>query len=367
MENKQTLVIKLGTSLLTGGSKHIKQSQIVELVKQCAKQYKKGHRIIIVSSGAIASGREHLNYPKLQNTIVSNQLLAAVGQSKLIQLWEKLFSVYGIHIGQILLTRSDLKNRKRFLNARNVLIALLNKGIIPIINENDAVATDEIKVGDNDNLSAFTAILSNADNLLLLTDIEGLYDSNPHQNPNAKLISEVHNIDNKLRSKAGKSISGLGTGGMTTKLQAADIAIQAGINVTITSGYKPNVIDSVIKNIHVGTRFYGKKKPNETRNRWIFIAIAKGDVYIDNGAQIAILKKKCSLLPKGIKKIKGEFSRGSVIHIRNMNGKIIARGISRYNSDAIKNIAGCHSKQINQILGYQHGPVVVHRNHMIVS
>lgn len=212
MNNSQTLVVKLGTSVLTGGSRRLNQAHIVELVRQCAQQYEQGHRIIIVTSGAIAAGREHLNYPELPATIASKQLLAAVGQSRLIQLWERLFSIYGINIGQMLLTRADLEDRERFLNARDTLHALLDNGIIPVINENDAVATAEIKVGDNDNLSALAAILADADKLLLLTDIEGLYDADPRSNPQAKLLPEVYEINDQLRQMAGGSVSGLGTG-----------------------------------------------------------------------------------------------------------------------------------------------------------
>lgn len=367
MKNSQTLVVKLGTSVLTGGSRQLNQAHIVELVRQCAQQYEKGHRIIIVTSGAIAAGREHLNYPELPATIASKQLLAAVGQSRLIQLWERLFSIYGIHIGQMLLTRADLEDRERFLNARDTLQALLDNGIVPVINENDAVATAEIKVGDNDNLSALAAILGDADKLLLLTDIEGLYDADPRSNPNAKLIPEVYGINDELREMAGGSVSGLGTGGMATKLQAADIAGRAGIDVIIAAGNKPDVISAVIENIPVGTRFYGQKNPMENRKRWIFGAPAAGDVYIDDGAQLAIMKKGSSLLPKGIKKIEGNFSRGAVIRIRNMAGKDLAHGVSHYNSDALRMIAGHHSQEIGRILGYEHGSVVVHRDDMIVS
>ncbi|CAL1329485.1 Glutamate 5-kinase [Candidatus Providencia siddallii] len=258
MKKNKTLVVKFGTSLLTNGTQHLNKANIIELVKQCVKEHKNGNKIIIVTSGAIAAGREHLNFPKLPNTIISNQLLASIGQIKLIQLWKNFFSIYGINIGQILLTRDDLENHKRFLNAKNTLHALLDNGIIPVINENDAVATDEIKVGDNDNLSAFVAILGDAENLLLLTDIKGLYDSDPRNNPNAKFIPEVYDINDKIKNVASKSVTGLGKGGMITKLQAANIAVKAGIDVIIANGKKPNVINYAIKNIKIGTHFYGK-------------------------------------------------------------------------------------------------------------
>ena len=191
MSDSQTLVVKLGTSVLTGGSRRLNRAHIVELVRQCAQLHAAGHRIVIVTSGAIAAGREHLGYPELPATIASKQLLAAVGQSRLIQLWEQLFSIYGIHIGQMLLTRADMEDRERFLNARDTLRALLDNNIVPVINENDAVATAEIKVGDNDNLSALAAILAGADKLLLLTDQQGLFTADPRIVPTARRIPVI--------------------------------------------------------------------------------------------------------------------------------------------------------------------------------
>ncbi|WGL99035.1 glutamate 5-kinase [Arsenophonus sp. aPb] len=367
MNNSQTLVIKLGTSVLTGGSLCLNQARIVELVRQCAQQYEKGHHIVIVTSGAITAGRAHLGYPTLPETIASKQLLAAVGQSHLIQLWERLFSIYGIHIGQMLLTRADIEDRERFLNARDTLQALLDNRIIPVINENDAVATAEIKVGDNDNLSALVAILADADKLLLLTDIDGLHTADPRHNPNAQLITEVHDINDELRCIAGDSVSGLGTGGMATKLQAAGIAGRAGIEVIIAAGDKHNVIANVLEGQPVGTKFHRLKTPMENRKRWIFGAPLAGEIVVDEGAALAIQQKGSSLLPKGIKKISGNFSRGDVVRILNLLGNDLAHGVTHYNSDALRLIAGHHSQEINQILGYEYGAVAVHRDDMIVS
>ncbi|HAB23444.1 MAG TPA: glutamate 5-kinase, partial [Pantoea sp.] len=268
MSGSQTLVVKLGTSVLTGGSRRLNRAHMVELVRQCAQQHAAGHRIVIVTSGAMAAGREHLGYPELPPTIASKQLLAAVGQSRLIQLWEQLFSIYGIHIGQMLLTRADMEDRERFLNARDTLRALLDNHIVPVINENDAVATAEIKVGDNDNLSALAAMLGGADKLLLLTDQQGLYTADPRSNPQAELIADVHEIDDALRALAGDSVSGLGTGGMSTKLQAADVACRAGIDTIIAAGSRPGVIADVIAGHPVGTRFHAMQSPLENRKRW---------------------------------------------------------------------------------------------------
>lgn len=367
MSDSQTLVVKLGTSVLTGGSRRLNRAHIVELVRQCAQLHADGHRIVIVTSGAIAAGREHLNYPELPATIASKQLLAAVGQSRLIQLWEQLFSIYGIHVGQMLLTRADMEDRERFLNAQDTLRALLNNNIVPVINENDAVATAEIKVGDNDNLSALVAILADADKLLLLTDQQGLYTADPRNNPDAELITDVHVIDDALRAIAGDSVSGLGTGGMGTKLQAANVACRAGIDVVIAAGVKPGVISDVAQGNPVGTRFHAELSPLENRKRWIFGAPPAGEITIDDGALTALLERGSSLLPKGIKSIEGDFSRGEVIRIRSLQGHDIAHGVSRYNSDALRRIAGHHSQQIGDILGYEYGSVAVHRDDMIVK
>ncbi len=367
MSDSQTLVVKLGTSVLTGGSRRLNRAHIVELVRQCAQLHAEGYRIVIVTSGAIAAGREHLNYPELPATIASKQLLAAVGQSRLIQLWEQLFSIYGIHVGQMLLTRADMEDRERFLNAQDTLRALLNNNIVPVINENDAVATAEIKVGDNDNLSALVAILADADKLLLLTDQQGLYTADPRNNPQAELITDVHVIDDALRAIAGDSVSGLGTGGMSTKLQAADVACRAGIDVIVAAGSKAGVISDVAKGYAVGTRFHAEVSPLETRKRWIFGPPPAGEITIDDGALTALLERGSSLLPKGIKTIEGNFSRGEVIRIRSLNGRDIAHGVSRYNSDALRRIAGHHSQRIAAILGYEYGPVAVHRDDMIVK
>ena len=369
MKNKKqlTVVVKLGTSVLTGGTKQLDRARIVELIRQCAYLHQNGHKIIIVTSGAIAAGREYLNFPNLPNTVASKQLLASVGQSKLIQLWEQLFSIYKIYIGQMLLTRADLEDRERFLNAQDALKAMLDNNIIPIINENDAVATAEIKVGDNDNLSALAAILAEADKLLLLTDIEGLYTADPRTDHDAKLIEEVSQIDDSLRSIAGDSVSGLGTGGMSTKIQAAEVAGSAGIEVIIAAGSKENVIIDAVNNQSVGTRFLPQKTPLEHRKHWLYGAPNAGKIILDDGAINAILNNGSSLLPKGIIAVEKDFSRGEVIDICDKSGRRIARGVSRYNSDALKQIAGHHSRQISQIIGYEYGPVAVHRNDMIIK
>ncbi|MDL2314234.1 glutamate 5-kinase [Desulfovibrio sp. OttesenSCG-928-C14] len=366
MTKQKTLVVKLGTSVLTQETRCLNRAHILEIVRQCARARMDGHRIIIVTSGAIAAGREVLGHPVLPPALSSRQLLAAVGQSRLIQLWEQLFAIYELNVGQMLLTRADLEDRGRFLNARDMLTALLEHGIVPVINENDAVAVSEIRVGDNDNLSALVAVLAGADALLLLTDQEGLYTADPRTDPNALILPIVENIDDNIRQLAGGSVSGLGTGGMSTKIQAAELATRSGINVIIASGKKPEVINHILKGRAAGTLFKARAHPLESRKRWLFGARPAGSVHIDAGAESALCKRGSSLLPKGITRVEGHFLRGEVVRILGPAGEDLARGVTRYNSEALERITGKHSEEILEILGYEYGPVVVHREDLVV-
>lgn len=365
--NKKTIVVKFGTSTLTQGSPKLNSPHMMEIVRQIAQLHNDGFRIVIVTSGAIAAGRHYLNHPQLPPTIASKQLLAAVGQSQLIQAWEKLFAIYDIHIGQLLLTRADIEDRERFLNARDTLHALLDNHIIPVINENDAVATAEIKVGDNDNLSALVAILVQAEQLYLLTDQQGLFDSDPRKNPAAKLIPVVEQITDHIRSIAGGSGTNLGTGGMMTKIIAADVATRSGIETIIAPGNHPNVIADLAYEQNIGTKFIAYQSNRlESRKQWLFAAPSAGIITVDEGAQNAILEQNKSLLPAGIVNVEGRFSRGEVVKIRTQSGKDIALGIPRYNSDALQLIKGRKSADIENVLGYEYGAVAMHRDDMII-
>ncbi|WP_375752939.1 glutamate 5-kinase [Vibrio sp. HN007] len=367
MTQPKTVVVKLGTSVLTGGTLALDKAHMVELVRQCANLRKQGHSVVMVSSGAIAAGREHLDYPALPNTMSSKQLLAAVGQSQLIQVWESLFAIYGLKIGQMLLTRADLEDRERFLNARDTINTLLDNGIIPVVNENDAVATSEIKVGDNDNLSALVGILCGADKLLLLTDQPGLFTADPRKDPDAELIREVSTIDETLRKIAGGSGTTLGTGGMATKLQAADIARRAGIEVIIAAGSAENVIYESLSDQPHGTRFLPLPEALENRKRWILAGpSASGDIVIDAGAAKAVVERGSSLLAKGVTKVTGTFARGEVARVKTEKGELVAKGISSYSSEDLTKIIGKHSKDIGSILGYDHGSEVIHRDDLVV-
>ncbi|OOF46452.1 glutamate 5-kinase [Rodentibacter trehalosifermentans] len=365
--NKKTIVVKFGTSTLTQGSLKLNSPHMMEIVRQIAQLHHEGFRIVIVTSGAIAAGRHYLNHPALPSTIASKQLLAAVGQSQLIQAWERLFAIYDIHIGQILLTRADIEDRERFLNARDTLHALLDNQIIPVVNENDAVATAEIKVGDNDNLSALVAILVQAEQLYLLTDQQGLFDSDPRKNPEAKLIPVVDKITAHIRSIAGGSGTTLGTGGMSTKIIAADVATRSGIETIIAPGNRSNVIVDLAHEQDIGTKFTAHHSDRlESRKQWLFAAPSAGAITIDEGAEQAMLVQNKSLLSAGIVAVEGRFSRGEVVKIRNQAGKNIALGMPRYNSDALLLIKGKKSQEIEKILGYEYGAVALHRDDMVI-
>lgn len=340
---------------------------MVELVRQCAHLHREGRDVILCSSGAIAAGRDALGFPDLPDTLSHKQMLAAVGQTRLMHAWEQLFGIYGLQVGQMLLTRADVDDRSRFLNAKETLQTLLEYRIIPIVNENDAVATAEIRVGDNDNLSALVALLAEANLLVLLTDQSGLFTADPRREPHAELIPEVHTIDETLRRLAGQSVSGLGVGGMSTKLQAADIARRAGVDVVIASGHAPDVIRKVASREPVGTRFPALATPLDGRKRWILAGSSPaGRLLVDDGAAEALTKKNGSLLVVGIRQVEGEFERGSTVSIARAGGREVARGLVRYDSEPLTRISGCRSDEIVSRLSYTYGPVAVHRNDLIL-
>lgn len=374
-DNGQThpkrIVVKVGTSVLTEGTRRLSPPRMVDLARQCAGLQRAGHEVILCTSGAIAAGRERLGYPELTPTVATKQMLAAVGQSRLMLMWERFFEIYGLNVGQLLLTHGDVASRSRFLNAQDALHTLIEHKIIPIINENDAVATDEIKIGDNDNLSALVAVLADANLLILLTDQPGLFTADPRRDPDAQLIAEVAVIDDTLRALAGDSQTGLGVGGMATKLEAATTARRAGTEVLIANGGETDVLLRIVGGESLGTRFRAQDTPPENRKRWILAGVVNGgSIVVDQGAAQALRTQGRSLLPAGIAAVEGEFDRGDTVPILFREpGSVaaeIARGVTRYPSDELRRIKGCHSDRVVEILGYTYGPVAVHRNDMIV-
>ena len=364
------VVAKFGTSLLTGGSGHLDQEVVSSLVSQVAKLHNQGLELLVVSSGAIAAGRQKLELTRERRDIPFKQVLASVGQSRLMNIYEQLFAQHSITVAQALLTRADLTDRAGYLNTRNTLLALLELRVICIVNENDVVAVDEIqeaKFGDNDNLSAMVANLVDADLLLIFTDIAGLYTADPHYNPDAHLIPQVDRIDSAIECLASNAAGSLGTGGMITKIEAAKLATASGVKVIIADGREPNILLRLATGKAAGTRFLPITSRLESRKRWMVSGLStKGNLVVDSGAARALRKQNRSLLATGIKEVKGKFKRGDVLTIYDDKWSILGCGITNYGSADIAVIKGIHSKQIATMLGYDYGSEIVHRNNLVV-
>ena len=366
------IVVKVGTNVLTAGSDRLNRPFMVDMVRQVALLHREGIQTILVSSGAIAAGWERLGFPprqqfKKEAAVSFKQVLAAVGQSRLMHFYEQFFDIYGLHVAQALLTRDDLRDRRRYLNARNTLLHTLESGIVPIINENDAVATSEVRVGDNDTLSALVANLVDADLLVILTDIAGLYNSDPRQDAGALLITTVEEIDEHIWTIAGGSGSQRGTGGMLTKIQAAELATRSGTAVVVTDGNIPDVLRRVVDGEPLGTRFATSVSHLESRKRWLLAeTVRHSRVVVDEGATRALLHQGRSLLPAGITAVEGMFDRGQTVRIYDLSGREIARGITQYCADDLQMIKGLHSSRIADMLGYTYSPEVVHRDDMVM-
>lgn len=363
------IVVKIGSSTLTAGTLELSLPQIVNLVGQIVHLKEQGFQIIVVSSGAMVAGQETLGYPELPKFIPAKQMLAAVGQPRLMSIYAELFGLYDVDVAQILLTRLDLSDRRRYLNARNTLEALLSQGVIPIINENDTVATEEIRVGDNDNLSALVSNLIEANLLIMLTDKQGVFSADPDQDQEAVLIPEVdgERIPDSLWKAVGKGNSEIGTGGMYTKIQAADLARRSGTRVVITKGSIPDVILRVVNGESLGTRFKALVSKLESRKRFILAGPKSGGIVtVDSGAEEILRKGKSSLLPVGVIRVEGEFERGETVSIENEEGQEIALGMANYSFEDMRQIQGHHSADILEILGFSFGNELVHHDNLVV-
>ncbi len=361
-----TIVVKLGTSTLTGGTRRLSRPHMIEIVRQIATLRAEGMRIAVVSSGAIAAGREVLKNPALPNHLPAKQMLSAVGQSYLMQVYRMLFDLYDVPIGQVLLTHDDLSHRTRYLNARATLSTLLDYGIVPVVNENDTVAVDEIKVGDNDNLSALIAVLLNAATLILLTDQDGLYDRDPRLHIDARLIEEVAVIDDDVEALAGASVSGLGVGGMATKIQAARLATRSGTRTFIARGTAPDVLLRLAHGERLGTMFTPVVGHIESRKRWLLAERAQGALRIDGGAARVLREQGASLLPIGVRNLKGRFERGAVVQVLDEDDRLLAQGLVNYSRDELDRLRGHRSPQIVEILGYTYGDEAIHRDNLVL-
>lgn len=366
METKR-IVVKIGTSTLTDNTSYLSRQRILELVEQIAHLHQDGYEMILVSSGAQTAGREKMDFPSLPRSLPAKQMLSAVGQSRLMWIYSDLFDIFKITVAQVLLTRDDLSIRMRYLNARDTLQTLIDRGIIPIINENDTIATDEIRFGDNDNLSALVASAVEADLLLILTDQPGVFTDDPRRNPDAKLIERIVRVDEQLYQIAGGAGSREGTGGMVTKIQAAQTASRSGVTTFIVSGSEPLIIERIVAGEQHGTRFDPVDSHRESRKRWLLTDRTQGAVHIDAGAVRALMAKDgASLLPVGITQVDGDFKRSATLAVYDPEGVEIAHGLSNYSSEELEQIRGKKSSEITEILGYSYGDAAIHRNNLVV-
>lgn len=370
IKKAKRVVVKVGSTVLTKAGPSGGPDIFSALGTGLLAFKKAGKETVIVSSGAIATGVKRLGLQELPRTIPERQAMAAIGQVGLMALYDATFSGIGERVAQVLLTHGDLSDRKRFLNARNTILTLLKLGIVPVINENDTVAVDELKFGDNDELAALTTNLVEADLLVILTDTDGLYDSDPSIDKDAKKIPVVEDVDTLkldwLRG-AGGPASGFGTGGMKTKIEAARKAAHYGAATIIANGFTPGILEQILAGDEVGTLILPREDKLTSRKHWIaFSTRPTGRVFVDDGAKEALIKGKKSLLPTGIKDVDGSFEAGEVIHCVDTKGMEFARGVSNYSSMEIGSIKGIKSADIEGVLGYKVYDEVIHRDNLVV-
>lgn len=364
----KTIVVKIGTSSLTRtDTGYLALATLGRLVETLCQLQRLGHRMILVSSGAVGVGCARLGITQRPKTIALKQAVAAVGQGRLMRVYDDFFTSLSQPIAQVLLTRSDLSLRSRYVNSYRTFRQLMQMGIIPIVNENDTVAIDELKFGDNDTLSALVASLVGADYLFLLTDVDQLYSADPRQDPSAQPISRVRHID-RLEAKIGAAGSRWGTGGMSTKLEAARIAIAAGTHTVITQGQTPENLLKILQGDAIGTFFEAQPRKGTARKRWIYRnTIPAGRLYLDGGAIKAIQTAGKSLLPAGITEVEGEFAVQDAVVLCDTSGQEIARGLVNYSDEDLRKICGHQSTDIASLLGYKGAETVIHRDNLVLS
>ena len=364
------IVAKFGTSLLTAGTDQLDIAAITALVGQVARLCELGHEVIVVTSGSIAAGRHRLNAKGAGKAGPSRQVLAAVGQSHLMHTYDRLFAEHGLVAAQALLTRRALADREGYLNARNTLLALLDLGAVPVVNENDVVAVEEIEgilIGDNDNLSALVTNLVDADLLVMLTDTGGLHTADPRSDPDAKLIDRVERITPEIEALADDAATRHGVGGMVTKLEAAKLATAGGADVVIANGHHEGVLERLVAGEVEGTAFPATADRMESRKRWMLSGLStRGRIVIDEGAAKAVLSRGKSLLPAGVREVAGPFDRGDSVSICSDDGRELAIGITNYAHEDAAAICGLRSDKIEETLGHEYGAELVHRNNLVL-
>ena len=362
------VVVKIGTGVLTTDDGYVDREQIRNLAGQVVELKKMGYDVVVVSSGAIGSGMGELGIEKRPSTLPELQAVAAIGQSKLIGTYNECFKLHGYHAAQILLTREDFEDRQRYLNTCNTIHTLFQMNAIPVVNENDTISVDEIKFGDNDALSALVTNLLNADLLIILSSVDGLYDRCPTAKGKAKVIPIVENISHEIKQLAFDSKTARGVGGMQTKLESASVVTNAGEAVIIANGRTDHVLKKILQCENVGTLFLPKEEKLTSRKRWIGYTIKpKGKIYVDDGAMHALAEKGKSLLASGIVTAEGAFSKGDIVSVcKKEDRTIFARGLTNYSSEEIEKIKGCSTSHIAKVLGYKLYDEVIHRDNMVI-
>lgn len=362
------IVVKVGTSTITYPNGKINYEKIEKMARILTDFQNQGREMILVSSGAGAAGVGRMGLEAKPKTIPGKQACAAVGQGILMHIYERIFGEYGQVVAQVLLTKNDMVNRHSYANARNALQEMISWGVIPIINENDVVAIDEFKIGDNDNLSALVASLADADLDILLSDIDGLYTANPRTHPDARLVSVVEEVTPEIEATAGGAGSRNATGGMLTKLQAAKNAMSAGIALIIANGEHLEILRNILRGEPVGTLFVPKESHLRFRNQWLaFGSRISGKLIVDAGLAKALRQEgSCSILPVGIVAVEGEFESGDTVSVVDQEGHELARGMTNYGSGDVALIKGCKTSQIEARIGYKHYDEVIHRDNLVV-
>lgn len=368
LQKAKRIVIKVGTSTITYANGKRNFSQIDRLAREISDLQNQGKEMILVTSGAVAVGVDRMGLPGKPKTIPGKQAAAAVGQGVLMHTYEKFFADYGQIVAQVLITKTEAIDRHRYTNTRNTFMELMRQRVIPIVNENDVVALDELKIGDNDNMSALVAGIVDADLVIILSDVDGLYTANPQTHPDAVIVPEVAEITPEIEASAGGVGSARGTGGMATKIQAAKAATSSGIHLVIASGTEKNAITRVLQGEELGTLFVSRENRLQFRKRWLaFGAKIAGSIVVDEGCAKAIRKAGgCSILPAGVFAVQGEFLPGSTVSVIDKDAHELARGLVHYSSAELEQIKGCNSGEIANILGHKNFDEVIHRDDLVI-
>lgn len=368
LKKAKRIVIKVGTSTITYANGKRNFSQIDRLAREISDLQNQGKEMILVTSGAVAVGVDRMGLPGKPKTIPGKQAAAAVGQGVLMHTYEKFFADYGQIVAQVLITKTEAIDRHRYTNTRNTFMELMRQRVIPIVNENDVVALDELKIGDNDNMSALVAGIVDADLVIILSDVDGLYTANPQTHPDAVIVPEVAEITPEIEASAGGVGSARGTGGMATKIQAAKAATSSGIHLVIASGTEKNAITRVLQGEELGTLFVSRENRLQFRKRWLaFGAKIAGSIVVDDGCAKAIRKAGgCSILPTGVFAVQGEFLPGSTVSVIDKDAHELARGLVHYSSAELEQIKGCNSGEIANILGHKNFDEVIHRDDLVI-